>query len=175
MLASNVLGMPVSSIRLGGRVGEISGILLDPDKLKLIAFWVRVGNQKDNELLLFEELREFNLRGAIIDDMHNISKAEELTRLETILQINYELPGKKIIGSRGKLGTATDFSFDPETTEVMTIVGKPTLTKRFGQNEFTIHRRQILEVDDSSIKVNDGPAVVRINDAKPAKSAPLAD
>ncbi|MCA9349397.1 hypothetical protein KC878_04650 [Candidatus Saccharibacteria bacterium] len=159
-LAKNVIGMPVSSIRLAGKVAEVTGILVDPDRLKVVAFWVKTGGKNVDELLLFEDLRDFNMRGLIIDDLHNISPVEELTRLQRILDINYQIPGKKVVGSRGKLGTAENFSFDPQTAEVMTISGKPSLSRRFNQNEFTIHRSQILEVDDSQIRVNDGPQTV---------------
>lgn len=175
LLASNVIGMPISSIRLSGKIGEITGLLLNPDTLKIVAFWVRIGANKDNDLLLLEETREFNIRGVIVDDIHNVASPDELTRLKEVLDINYEIPGKKVIGARGKLGTATDFSFDPESAEVMTIIGKPSLTKRFGQNEFTVHRRQIEEVTDSHIKINDGPSAIPLKQKLSVQERPAPD
>lgn len=175
MLASNVIGMPVNSIRIGGKLAEITGLLIDPNKLSVVAFWVKNPTMKEDHLLLYEDMREFNVRGAIIDDSHNISSPDELTRLQETLEINYQIPGKKVVGSRGKLGVATNFSFDPKTAEVMTIIGKPSLTRRFNQNEFTVHRRQIEEINDELIRINNGPAAVKAAGKKLARNAPIAD
>lgn len=156
-LASRFIGKPILSIRAGHPIGSVTGVLINPHKLKVDAFWVQVGAITDNKILLSQDIREIGIKGVVINDLHDIADADNMPRLEELIKIAYEIPGKKVLERSHRIGTAVDFGFNDKDMSVVSILVKPKLAGRLRNAQKTIHRSQIKSIDDSSIHVSTAP------------------
>lgn len=160
--ASGLLSKPVVSIRLNAGIGQISGILLDPNRLSVAGLWVRTNTNPEPLLLLNEDVRQLTSQRAIIDDHHQLAEPNDLPKLKAILAINYIIPGKKIVADGRKIGVALDFNFNNETYLVSQIVGRAAGLQRLRMSQLTFERRQITAIDNRQITVNIGPQTQKI-------------
>ncbi len=168
ILASKVIGKPVLTIRAGRAAATVTGVLIDPFKLQVAGFWVQKGAKaKGSHLLLSQDIREFTMRGVIIDDTASIVETDDLPRFKEIFEIDYQIPGKKVISGRRKHGKATDFGINTATLHIASITGKPSLTRMLGSTSFSFARKQIKSINDSTIEVNDSPLGISLKDSLP--------
>ena len=157
LLASNTVGMGVFTIRVGGRFASISGLLVNPHTLKIAAFWVDDGHSKQHKLLLVQDIREITPKAVIIDDHGSLVEPGDLPRLEEILAIDYQLPGKKVRSGSKTHGKVSDFGFRTHTFEIANVSGKPSISRLISNTRFSFARKQITAVNDKAIEVDDSP------------------
>ena len=168
ILASKVVDKPVLTIRAGGRVGTVTGVLIDPFKLQVAGFWVQKGAKaKHSHLPLSQDIREFTIRGIIVDDSSAIVGVEDLPRFKEIIEIDYQIPGKKVVSGRYKHGKALDFGINTATLQIASITGKPSFTKMFGATSFSFARKQIKSINDGAIEVSKDPVGASLKDSLP--------
>ena len=160
--ASGLIGKSVVSIRINASIGQISGVLLNPDRLSVAGLWIRTNTDPQPLLLLNEDIRQLTSQRAIIDDRSQLVEPSELPKLRSILTINYIIPGKKIIAAGRKIGVALDFNFNNETYLVSHIIARASGMQRLRMSQLTFERRQITAIDDRKITVNIGPQTQKI-------------
>ena len=166
--ASSLVGKPVASIRLNAEVGQISGILLDPNRLMVAGFWVRTRSDPRPLLLLTEDVRQLTSQQAIVDDRQQLVEPSDLPKLRSILAINYLIPGKKVVADGRKIGIAQDFNFNNTTYLVSHIAARASGWQRLRVNQLVFERRQITGLDDRKITVDIGPQTQAIASPTPA-------
>lgn len=172
ILASKVIGKPILTIRTGRSVAAVTGVLIDPFKLQVAGFWVQKGAKtKESLLLLSQDIREFTMRGLIIDDAASIVETEDLPRFKEIFEIDYQIPGKKVVSGRRKHGKATDFGINTANLQIASITGKPSLTRMLGSTSFSFARKQIKSINDGAIEVSDSPLGITLKDSLPKSKA----
>lgn len=160
--ASSLIGKPVVSIRLNASIGQISGVLVDPNRLSVAGLWVKTNTNPEPLLLLNEDIRQLTSQRAIIDDQQQLAEPSDLPKLKAILTINYIIVGKKIVANGRKIGIAADFNFNNETYQVSHIVGRPAGLQRLRMSQLTFERRQITGIDDRQITVDIGPQTQKL-------------
>ena len=152
---SRIIGTPVMSLQTGQRLATIGEAIIDPNNLKILAFYVN-GPQLDfNPAVLFVgDIREIGSLGIIVDSSDNIMSPDGLVRLKQVIDYGFKLSGIKVIDDhKHKLGIVENYSFDSDTTEIQQLYVKPTLTKRFLTASLIINRSQITEIDNEKIIV----------------------
>lgn len=165
--ASSLVGKPVASIRLNAEIGQISGVLLDPNRLMVAGFWVRTQAQPQL-LLLVEDIRQLTSQQVVIDDRQQLVEPSDLPKLRSILAINYLIPGKKVVAGSRKLGIAQDFNFNNTTYVVSHIIARASGWQRLRVAQLSFERRQITGLDDRKIMVDIGPQTQAITSPNPA-------
>ena len=159
--ASQLIDRPVVSFAQTSRVGQISGLLIDPHRLSLAAFWVK--DKRGNNLLVMpEDILLVELDSLIINNPHDLTTPQELPRLEEILTIDYQIPGKKIVSDGQVLGIANDFGISGENYQIRYIAGQAKLWRRFKGGNLRFMRQQIKKINDRSIEVKSGPQAEKI-------------
>ena len=156
LLASSFVGSGVYTIRLTSKVGHVTGVLLDPHKLTIAGFWITSKKLQDHQLLLVQDIRTLvpEKRQIIIDDLKDLSSAEELPKLKTILEVDYQIPGKRVTQAKKRIGRAIDFGFSEASSyQVTNIVVKPPLLRRFNLAQLNFTRRQIQAINDNEIVI----------------------
>ena len=155
--ASGLVGKPVVSIRINANIGQISGVLLNPDRLSVAGLWIKTNTNPRQLLLLNDDVRQLTSQRAIVDDHNQLVEPSELPKLRSILTINYTIPGKKIVADGRKIGVALDFNFNNETYLVSHIIARASGLQRLRVSQLTFERRQITAIDNRKITVNIGP------------------
>ena len=159
-MASNCIGYKVISIASSNHIGQIRGILINPQRFSVTGFWVEEYNRKRNywPILLSQSLRQIHGRRIFVNDTDDINAPSDLPRLKRVLRIDYQIPGKRIISSEKQyLGRAEDFSFNDENFKIIHLVVKPPLHQRFSKTRQHFTRSQIEKVSKNQIEVRISP------------------
>ena len=149
-------GKPIISIRSGMTLGVVSGPVVNPDTLKLEGFYVNSTNGPQSRILLKQDAREMSSQGIIIDNEDELVLPTDIIRLKDILQLHYDLIGKKVITkSKKRLGEVTEYVVESSDLSVQKIHVAPPFWKLGQQKTHVIDRTQIISVNDQFVKVKD--------------------
>jgi hypothetical protein len=168
-LSSNLQNLNVASLRTGGSVGLAQRPIINPHNLKIIGWWCRTPARQQSSVLLTEDIRDSVSDGLVINDEEDITAPEDLVRLKEVLDINYDLIGKPVKTKRSKLGKVSDYSYNEGMFIQKLYVERPMVKVFSMEDTLIIDRRQILEVTDHYILVNDTD--IKASDALPAAEA----
>ena len=157
--SSRLFGCPVLSLHLGGPIGNVTGEIIDPNELKIIALKVKgpqAGRGEYGDILDVRSIREFSNIGMIIDSIDDLVSKGDVVKFDEIMDLNFAINGLNVKTKKGtKLGKVIDYIFDPETMTIMQFIVKRPVLKSFLDPELTINRSQISEVNDYELIVND--------------------
>lgn len=164
--ASRLLNYPVLSLHMGGPIAWVDAEVVDPEKLKIVAFYVGgpiVKNDPEvGEILESRDVREFSNIGMIVDSEEVFVNQGDVTKLDKILSLNFSLMGLKVETKKGsKLGKIIDFVVDTETFMVHQLIVKRPVMKALLDPELIIPRKEIVEVNDYKIIVKDEEDKIR--------------
>ena len=161
--ANNLTGTPVLSMQAAGAIGQIYSPVVDPDSLKIVAFYL-VGPEvtRTANILDAKSIREYSKYGIVIDSTDELVSKDDIVKLSQIIDLNFALPGLKVETIKGsKLGHITDFTITSEDFTVQQIIVKRPLIKSFLDPELIIPRKEIIEVTDDKVVVKDEEKVIR--------------
>jgi len=149
------IGIPVLSLQTGSELARIEDVIIDPRQLKIVAFRVTGARLDHNESVLHpEDIREISAIGIIIDSSDKLMGTDGLVRLQEIIDFGFVLTGVHVEDDRGhKLGTVKDYSLDPESFIVQQIYIKPPIIRSLSVTALTIHRSQIISINNKKIVV----------------------
>ena len=164
--ASRLLSYPVLSLHVGGPIAWVDAEVVDPEKLKIVAFYVSgpaIQNDPEvGDILESRDVREFSNLGMIIDSAETFVNEGDVAKLDKILALNFSLIGLKVETKKGtKLGKIIDFVVDTETFMVHQLVVKRPLAKALIDPELIVPRKEIVEVNDYKIIVKDEEEKIR--------------
>lgn len=164
--ASRLLGYPILSLHVGGPVAWVYSEIVDPEKLKIVAFYVEGPAIKNDpeagDIMEASDVREFSNMGMIVDSTDDFVEEGQVKKLDKILALNFSLFGLKVVTKKGtKLGKIADFVVDTDNYMVHQLVVKRPVVKAFLDPELIIPRGEILEIDDYKIVVKDEEEKIR--------------
>ena len=165
---SKLLGTPILSVQASGMIAEVSDIIVNPDNLKIIA--LRVSGPTINpssSILDISSIREYSNAGMVIDSADELVSPDDVVKIKNVLDLNFGLIGLKVETKKGShLGKIFDFTIDSDSFMVQQIIVKRPTIKSFLDPELTIHRREIVEVNDYKVIVKDEEKVIKARAAK---------
>ena len=156
--ASKLIGTPVLSLEIGGAIGQIADIIVDPNTLKIIAFHLNGGvvPRTGANYLDISSVREYSSYGIVVDSADELIAPDDVVKLSDILNLNFSLIGLKVESKRHhKLGKVIDYTATSDNFSVQQIIVKRPAIKSLIDSELTIHRREIVEITDYEIIVKD--------------------
>lgn len=150
-----MVNTPIMSLQTGNPLATIGQPIINPHDLHVVAFFVNGPRLDFNPAILFSsDIRELSKAGAIVDSSDNIMSPDGLVRLEELLDYDFTLSGLKVVDNHGhKLGAVDDYTFDSDDFMIKQIFVQPTMTKRLSVTHLTIHRNQIIEIDNQKLIV----------------------
>ncbi|MBQ9017618.1 hypothetical protein IJ118_00950 [Candidatus Saccharibacteria bacterium] len=168
LYANSLTGTPVLSMQSASPVGQIYSPIVDPDSLKIVAFYL-VGPliNREANILDLHSVREYSKYGYVIDSIDELVGKKDVIKLSRIIDLNFALPGLKVETKKGsKLGRVTDFTVTSDDFTVAQIVVRRPLVKSFLDPELIIPRKEILEITDYKIIIKDEEKTIREKAAK---------
>ena len=166
LLNSNrLLGCPVLSLHLGGPIGVVSEIIINPNDLKIMALRVdgpQTSNGEYGDLLDISSVREFSNLGLIIDSIDDLVSDGDVIKLDDIIKLNFDVIGLTVKTKRGKkLGKVIDYTFNPESMLLAQFIVKRPLMKAFLDPELVIGRSEVKEINDYELIVKDEESKIK--------------
>ena len=168
-LHETLLDMPVLSLRTGGRVGTATKLIINPNNLKIVGWYVDDRFSSGELILLANDVRNISRKGVIINDHEVLSEPEELIRLKEVLEVDYDIIGKKVVGESGKkYGKVNDYSVETEGLIIKKIYASQSILKDFSGGNTSIDRNQIVEITKTKVIINDPTEKSKVTAAVPA-------
>ncbi|MEX2014429.1 MAG: PRC-barrel domain-containing protein [Candidatus Saccharimonadales bacterium] len=151
-LHETLMDIAVLSLRTGGHIGIATKIIINPNNLKIVGWYVSDRFGSDELILLAGDVRDISSKGIIINDHEVLSEPEELIRHKEVLEVDYDLMGKKVISENGKkYGKITDFSVETAGMFIKKIYVSQSIIKDFSGGNLSIDRNQIVEITRSKV------------------------
>jgi sporulation protein YlmC with PRC-barrel domain len=155
-LSASLLNKPVLSLRTGRPVAAAVAPIINPNNLKIEGFYCQDSMNKQQLVLLYQDIRETIQDGFIINDHDVLAEPDELIRLKDILELQFELLGKQVETiSKEKIGKVSDYAVETETMYVQKIYVARSILKSFTGGSLSIDRSQINEITNKRIIIND--------------------
>lgn len=166
ILSGQIKNLAVISLQTGESVAVTTDPVIDPSKLEIIAFMCRATGDKQQPVLLTQDVRQLTKDALLIDGYDEIEEAAEIIRLHDILDQKFQLIGCRVENESGtSLGKTEDYSLNVETYLINKLYVKRPLLKSFASGSLVIDRTQIVDVRRDKIVVRDATvaelAVVR--------------
>ena len=170
----NLLGIPVMSLQTGTQLAETTAAIVDPRQLSIVAFYVDGSGLEESPSILHPaDIRELSDIGIIVDSTEKLMSLEGLVRLEEIIGFEFELIGLKVIDEhKRKLGKVASYSVETNGYTIMQIYTEQSLIRSLSTMGNTIHREQIVSVNNEVMVVQS--PTVREGVAKAAQDASSA-
>lgn len=144
------------SLRTGGSVARVMAPIFNPNNLKVEGFYCDDGASQGPLVLLYQDIREFGRQGFIIDDHDVLAQPEDLVRLKSILELNFELVGKEVVTtSKEKIGKVSDYAVETTSMYVQKLYVSRSILKSFGSGSLSIDRTQVVEITSKRIVIHD--------------------
>ena len=161
--ASKLIGAPVLSVQAGGQIANISGLIIDPDSLKIVAFRVAGPAVNKNENIMdVSSVREYSNYGFVIDSIEELVGTNDVVKISQVLALNFDLVGLKVVTKKGtRLGKISNYTLTSEDFVVQQIIVKRPVLKSFSDSELTVSRKEIVEIDDYKVVVKDEEKTIK--------------
>lgn len=157
LLASErILNVPVMSLQTGGQLAHTKASIIDPRNLSIVAFELE-GNTLDHQpsFLLISDIRELGNLGFIVDSSDEFVSSEDIISLNEVHKFRFQLIDKVVYDKKkNKLGKVGNYSVEPQSFLIKQLSVKRPFLKSFTDTELLIDRTQIIEINDTSIIID---------------------
>lgn len=168
-LSNTLLDKSVLSLRTGSPVAKIIGPIINPDNLKIEGFYCQDSVDKKELVLLCQDIRDIMPKGYVVNDHDVLVDAEDLVRLQKIIEINFNLIGKQVVTlSKSKVGKVSDYATETDSMIIQKIYASQSILKNFTGGSLSIDRTQVNEITPNKIIINDLMASEALTAAIPA-------
>jgi len=155
------------SLRSGSPIGNLVEEIINPDNLKIEGWYAIDRFDRKKGVLLNQDVRCILPQGIAVNDHSDITDPKELIRLKDVMNIAFDLIGKKVRTESGKrLGKVIDYAFDKNGFFIEKIYVHQSVIKSLSGGQLVIDRSQIVEVTHEKMIVKD--AVVKAVEKAPA-------
>ena len=155
-LSGYLLNLPILSLRSGGPIATITAPIINPHRLAIEGFYVLDSTDKQELILLCQDIRELSPQGFIVNDHDVLVQAEDLVRLQQVLALNFELMGKPIKTTSGEsVGKVGDYAVETSSMYVQKLYASRSFWKSLASGSLSIDRSQIVEITNRHIVIHD--------------------
>jgi uncharacterized protein YrrD len=164
--------LPVMSLQTGTELARTTSAIIDPRGMKIVAFYVDGPLLETHPSVLHpEDIRELSDIGFIVDNSERLMPLDGLVRLQTIIDLNFELIGMKVIDEhKRKLGKVIDYVVEPDGFTIQQLSTQQPLLRSLSTATHLIRRSQIIAVRKDAIVVKGG-AIKEKAEGLPAQAA----
>lgn len=159
----------VLSLRIGGPIAKVLKPIINPNNLYIEGWAVEDNRSSEEFILLSQDVRDVLSRGLVVNDHEVLSKADDLVRLQPILDLHFDLIKLRVCSQSGhKYGRVCDFAFETQSFYIQKIYVAQPLVRNFAGGTLSIDRSQIIEITSKQIIIED--PTVKAEQKMPATS-----
>jgi sporulation protein YlmC with PRC-barrel domain len=155
-LSASLLKKSVLSLRTGSPVAIVKEPIINPNNLKIEGFYCEDRFNKQQLVLLYQDIRDILPEGFVVNDHDVLVEPEELIRLKEIMDLRFGLIGKQVVTvDKEKVGKVSDYATETGTMYVQKIYVSRSILKSLSTGTLSIDRTQINEITPSRIIINE--------------------
>lgn len=156
-LQNSFLNLPILSLRNGAQIALTTGFVINPNNLKVDAFFCKQPKKNSPELILLaQDIRDFMPRGIAVNDDSALSDPEDLVRLKDFIKLRFEPIGKKVVTMSGdNIGKVSDYAIDEQSFYIQKLYTSKSIIMNLAGGSLSIDRSQINEITDKKIIIKD--------------------
>lgn len=156
-LSAMILNRPVLSLRTGAPIATTTGAIINPNNLKIEGFYCHAPDKKHKTAVLVEQdIRDVIPQGIVVNDADSLTDPEDLVRLQKIMDLNFELVGKKVVTeNKERLGKVSDFAIDTKSMFIKKLYVTQSILKSFTGGNLGVDRSQIIEITDKKVVIRE--------------------
>lgn len=155
-LSGTILSKPILSLRTGSPVAEVTAPIINPNNLKIEGFYCQDTAERKELILLYQDVRDILPQGIVINDYDVLATAEDLVRLQKVLELNFDIIGKPVETiSNEKVGKVNDYAFDATTMYIQKLYVSQSILKSLTSGSLSIDRNSIHEITPKRIVINE--------------------
>jgi len=156
LLSHDLIIKKVLSLRTNSPIASITGVIINPNNLKIEGFYCLDSFSKKSLILLCQDIREILPSGYIVNDHDVLTLAEDLVRLKNILRINFDPIGKQVETiSAQKIGKVSDYACEIDSMYIQKLYVAQPIFKNFTGGNIIVERSQINEITPKRIIINE--------------------
>ena len=155
-LSESLFTKPVMSLRTGQPVATTGRLIINPNNLKIEGFYCQDRFNKEELVLLYQDIRDIIPQGFVVDDHDVLVSPEELIRLKDVMALDFKLIGKPVVTVSGtRVGKVGDFATEMDTFYIQKLYVSQSMLKSFTGGNLGVDRNQINEITDKKIIINE--------------------
>jgi sporulation protein YlmC with PRC-barrel domain len=150
-----VIDIPVMSLQTGAELAKTSNVLIDPRDLTIVAYELDGNNLDEHPSFLRPtDVRELSNLGFIVDSSDEFVGLNDVIKIQQVYDYHFTLNGIDVFDERKKkLGKVKSYTLDSASFSVQQLTVKRPLLRSLSDTELLINRSQVIEVNDTFIKV----------------------
>ena len=159
---SQLIDLPVMSLQTGEEIAYSSGLVINPDNLRIIALELDGANLDERPAFLrIEDIRELGNIGFIVDSSEEFIGLDDVISIKNTYERHFQPIDMRVIDDqKNKLGKVYDTIFSTDSFTVEQRCVKRPLFLRLGDTELIIHRNQIVDIQEKEI-IEHSPTIKR--------------
>lgn len=168
-LSGTFLNRPVMSLRTGGHVATVTAPIINPNNLKIEAFYCQDNFSRQRLVLLTQDIRDVIDQGFVINDHDVLSEVGELIRLRDIVKIELDLMGMPVVTvNKHKVGKINDYATETKSMYIQKLYVAQPILKSLGGGQLSVDRNQIVEITSRKIVIKEPLQPTKARVAAPA-------
>lgn len=156
-LSSDITNKTIFSLESGEDVARIDGVIINPVKLKIEAFYISSPFISYDAVVFTDDIRESSLDGFVVDGMKNIVPLDSnLIRLQKIINLNFKIDELSVQNSDGKkIGKIKEYVFSDSSFEITRIyVAEKSIKSKILDKVTTVKRSQVTKISNQRMIVS---------------------
>lgn len=155
-LSATFINKPVMSLRTGAQVATVVSPLINPNNLKIEAFYCQDTRSRQRLVLLAQDIRDVISQGVVINDHDVLSEPEDLVRLRKVMEIDLQIMGMPVVTvNKHKVGKINDYAADTQTLYIQKLYVAQPLIKSLSGGQLSVDRNQIVEITNRKIVIQE--------------------
>lgn len=155
-LSSAFADKAVMSLRTGTAVASVGQPIINPNNLKIEGFFCEDAFNKEQLILLYQDIRELLPQGFVVDDVDVLVLPSELVRLKELLDMNFQLINKPVeTQSKEKIGKVADYATDIDSMFIQKLYVSRSVLKSLTTGQLSVDRNNIIEITNRRVIIND--------------------
>jgi hypothetical protein len=155
-LSGSLLNRPILSLRTGGQIATAVSPIINPNNLKIEGFYCEDRFDKTPLVLLTQDIRDVLPQGYVVNDHEVLASSDELVRLQDILRLDFQLPGKQVVTTRKeKVGKVSDWAAETTTFYIQKVYVGRSILKSLNAGQLSVDRTQIVEITNKKIVIQE--------------------
>ncbi len=155
ILASKLLNTPIMGLQTGSQLALAGDAIINPANLQILAYELKASSFSDEEMLIrIADIRELSRIGFIVDSAEDFILPTDVIKIKEILDLNFNLLDLRVEDEKKhKIGKIIDYTISLSNFSVQQLIVKRPFIKSFSDPTLTIHRSQIVEINDNKIVI----------------------
>lgn len=144
------------SLRTGQPVATATGVIINPNNLKIEGFYCTDRFDRSELVLLYQDIRDVIAQGFVVNDHDVLAQADDLVRLKKLMRLGFDLKGMRVVTVGGaRLGKVSDYAIEVETMYIQKFYVTQGFMKGLTGGNLGIDRSQIHEITNTKVIVLD--------------------